>query len=203
MIILEIVRKNINELNPAEYNPRKDLKKGDPEYEKLSKFLEKFDLVEPLVWNRRTGNLVGGHQRLKILKERGDTAVEVSVVDLSLEEEKTLNVGLNNLSGDWDNLKLRTLLNELDDMYVNLTGFEDQVITNLLSSNEDFDPEKEWREGGMPEFEQEDIMGRKLYVYFDTEEDIQAFAKLVGQTITDKTKFIWYPFVPRVSRLIE
>lgn len=47
-----------------------------------------FDLVEPLVWNKRTGNLVGGHQRLKILKEQGRTEVEVSVVDLSPIKEK-------------------------------------------------------------------------------------------------------------------
>ena len=197
------MRKNINELNPAEYNPRKDLKKGDPEYEKLSTFIAKFDLVEPLVWNRRTGNLVGGHQRLKILKERGDTTVEVSVVDLSLEEEKTLNVGLNNLSGDWDNRKLRTLLNELDATYVNLTGFEDQVIMNLLSSNEDFDPIREWTEEGMPEYTQNNALGRSLIVHFKSEENIQAFAELVGQTITDKTKFIWFPFEPWVNRPIE
>lgn len=54
----------------APYNPRLDLKPGDPEYDKLAKVIGEFDLVEPLVWNKRTGNLVGGHQRLKILKAR-------------------------------------------------------------------------------------------------------------------------------------
>ncbi|MEM8495607.1 MAG: ParB N-terminal domain-containing protein [Planctomycetota bacterium] len=79
---------SIDEINPAPYNPRKDLKPGDPEYEKLSRSIETFGCVEPLVWNQRTGNLVGGHQRYKILKARGDREIVVVVVDLPLEEEK-------------------------------------------------------------------------------------------------------------------
>jgi ParB-like chromosome segregation protein Spo0J len=60
----------LGDINPARYNPRLDLRPGDPDYEKLKRSLEEFDCVEPLVWNERTGNLVGGHQRLKVLKER-------------------------------------------------------------------------------------------------------------------------------------
>src|SRR2546428_6999537 len=69
----------ISQIKPAEYNPRKDLKPGDAELEKLRAVIDRFDLVEPLVWNRRTGNLVGGHQRLKILKARGDGTVPAVV----------------------------------------------------------------------------------------------------------------------------
>ena len=61
----------ISQSQPATYNPRKDLKPGDPEYEKVKRSIQEFDLVEPLVWNKRTGNLVGGHQRLKVLQEMG------------------------------------------------------------------------------------------------------------------------------------
>jgi ParB-like chromosome segregation protein Spo0J len=83
---MEVKRVPIRRLKPAKYNPRKDLKPGDPEYDKLKRSVEQWDLVEPLVWNKRSGNLVGGHQRLKILEERGDTEVEVSVVDLGQQE---------------------------------------------------------------------------------------------------------------------
>ena len=69
-------------INPAPYNPRKDLKPGDPEYEKLKRSIDTFGCVEPLVWNQRSGNLVGGHQRFKILLARGDQETQVSVVDL-------------------------------------------------------------------------------------------------------------------------
>ena len=68
---MDIQRKKVSEINPAVYNPRKDLQPSDPEYEKLKKSILEFDMVEPLVWNKGTGNLVGGHQRLKILKELG------------------------------------------------------------------------------------------------------------------------------------
>jgi ParB-like chromosome segregation protein Spo0J len=62
------------------------------------------------VWNERTGNLIGGHQRLKVLKERGDGEVEVSVVDLDKTKEKALNLALNKISGDWDYPKLKDVL---------------------------------------------------------------------------------------------
>src|SRR5688572_10862319 len=78
--MLDIQQIAIERINPASYNPRKDLQPSDPAYSRLKKALERFDLVEPLVWNKRSGNLVGGHQRLKILKERGDAVVPVSVV---------------------------------------------------------------------------------------------------------------------------
>lgn len=58
------------ELKAAAYNPRKDLQPEDAEYQKLRRSFEEFGYVEPVVWNERTGNLVGGHQRLKILLEK-------------------------------------------------------------------------------------------------------------------------------------
>ena len=59
----------VAKIKTAKYNPRKDLQPGDPEYEKLKASLQEFGVVDPLVWNKRTGNLVGGHQRLKVLLE--------------------------------------------------------------------------------------------------------------------------------------
>ena len=58
----------ISRINPAPYNPRLDLQPGDPDYEKLKRSLDTFGCVEPLVWNQRTGHLVGGHQRFKVLQ---------------------------------------------------------------------------------------------------------------------------------------
>src|SRR6476619_5049927 len=92
----------IANIQRAKYNPRRVLKPGDPAYDKLKKAVATFGLVEPLVWNQRTGNLVGGHQRLSILEERGDSQVEVSVVDLEEREEKALNLALNKHTGEWD-----------------------------------------------------------------------------------------------------
>lgn len=102
----------IAKINPAPYNPRRDLKPEDPEYLQLQKSVRTFGLVEPLVWNRRTGNLVAGHQRHKVLRAAGGTHVDVSVVDLSPAKEKALNLALNRIRGDWDHEKLATLLDE-------------------------------------------------------------------------------------------
>lgn len=127
----------VSKVNPAPYNPRLDLQPGDPEYQKLKRSIDEFGLVEPLVWNRRTGNLVGGHQRFKILRERGVDRVDVSVVDLSPEREKALNLALNKIAGAWDPGKLADLLNELvelPDFDMALTGFDGPEIEELLAS---------------------------------------------------------------------
>lgn len=125
----------IEKLNPAKYNPRKDLKPGDSEYEKLKRSIEEFGYVEPIVWNERTGNVVGGHQRLKILKELGRTEIEVTVVDLDEIKEKTLNLALNKISGDWDLPLLKDLLQELDtgDFDIEITGFDEEEIERLMT----------------------------------------------------------------------
>ena len=125
----------IDKINPAPYNPRKDLKPSDPEYEKLERSIAEFNCVEPLVWNKRTRNLVGGHQRLKILIARGDKDVPCVVVDLSPEREKALNLALNKITGDWDEQKLAVLLDEMvkaPDFDVSLTGFDLPEVSKLL-----------------------------------------------------------------------
>ncbi len=125
----------ISKINPAPYNPRRDLKPGDPEYEKLKKSLAEFDLVEPLIWNEKTGNLVGGHQRLKLLQERGDKDVQVSVVSLTPSKEKALNLALNKISGEWDMPRLKDLLEEINtgEFDIEITGFSETEIEDLMT----------------------------------------------------------------------
>jgi ParB-like chromosome segregation protein Spo0J len=125
----------ITQINPAAYNPRKDLQPGDPEYKKLKKSLTEFDCVEPLVWNEGTGNLVGGHQRLKVLKDLGRTEVEVSVVQLDDAKEKALNLALNKISGEWDLPRLKDLLEEINTgaFDIEVTGFDDKEIEELMT----------------------------------------------------------------------
>ncbi len=82
------------QLQPAAYNPRKPLSPTSPAYRKLKASLTGFGLVEPLVWNEATGRVVGGHARLRILKELGYTEVPVSVVRLDEARERALNVVL-------------------------------------------------------------------------------------------------------------
>jgi hypothetical protein len=131
MIIEKI---NVKRINPAPYNPRIDLKPGDEEYEKIRRSIHEFGYVEPLVWNKRTGNLVGGHQRLKILMDEGVSSVDVSVVDMDLTKEKALNIALNKISGGWDDEKLAELLQELSETPsgFEITGFEQDELNDLV-----------------------------------------------------------------------
>lgn len=135
---------DINLLNPAKYNPRKDLQPSDAEYVKLKQSIEHFGYVEPIIVNKRNNVVVGGHQRLKVLIDLGYKDADVVYVDLNDTDEKALNVALNKISGDWDAEKLEDLLRELslDDSFdVELTGFTEGEIDELFGSAEDIDVE--------------------------------------------------------------
>ena len=100
-----IERMALADLNPAEYNPRSISEKN---LAGLTSSIEKFGMVEPIVWNKRTGKIVGGHQRHKVLSEAGVKETDVVVIDLDESEEVALNITLNNphIQGDFaDNLK--------------------------------------------------------------------------------------------------
>ena len=124
-----------SQLIAAKYNPRKDLKPGDPEYEKLRRSIEEFGYVEPVIWNERTGNIVGGHQRYKILMALGHREIECVVVDLDDKREMALNVALNKISGEFDIPLLTDLLRGLgaDGFDVSLTGFDAVELNELFS----------------------------------------------------------------------
>lgn len=149
-MIIEKIK--VEKLIPADYNPRKDLQPGDSEYEKIKRSLEEFGYVDPVIWNKTTGRVVGGHQRLKVLASMGRTEVECVVVELDEEKEKALNVALNKISGDWDKEKLAVLMTDLDaaDFDVSLTGFDAAEIDDLFKDtlrdgveDDDFDVDEE------------------------------------------------------------
>jgi ParB-like chromosome segregation protein Spo0J len=124
----------ISELKPAAHHPRRVLAPTSPAYRKLKASLAEFGLVEPLVWNERTGHVVGGHVRLRILAELGYTEVPVSVVRLSCVREKALGVLLNNpkAQGRYDPAKLADLLATLGARReLELTGFDGHTLATL------------------------------------------------------------------------
>lgn len=147
---MQIEKRNVAELKAAAYNPRKDLKPGDAEYEKLKRSIQEFGYVEPVIWNKRTGVVVGGHQRLKVMKDLGFTEVDCVVVDLDEQKEKALNIALNKISGEWDNDLLASLLKDLDGSGydITFTGFDLAEAQELFGSGsmenvqeDDFDAE--------------------------------------------------------------
>ena len=132
--VMEIRKVPVDQLKPAKYNPRKDLQPGDPEFEKLRRSVEEFGYVEPVIWNERTGVVVGGHQRLKVLQHLGYTEVDCVVLDIDEAKEKALNVALNKISGDWDMPLLTALLKDLTDggFDATLTGFDVSEMSSMF-----------------------------------------------------------------------
>ncbi len=149
---MNIQKIRIDKLKPATYNPRKDLKPNDPEYIKIKNSIENFGYVSPLIINNDM-TVIGGHQRLKVLKELGFTELECIVVDLDKTNEKALNIALNKIQGDWDEEKLEDLLQELklQNFDTNLTGFDfdevDEILKDMNGSKEDdFDIDSAYEE---------------------------------------------------------
>ena len=130
---MDIQKIDINLLKPAEYNPRKKLKKSDKEYIKIKNSIEKFGYIDPIILNKDF-TVIGGHQRLTVLKDLKYKEIDCVVVDISKEEEKALNIGLNKISGDWDKDLLKDLFLDLKltDIDLNLTGFDDIEISELI-----------------------------------------------------------------------
>jgi len=126
---------SIDSLKPAAYNPRKKLKKGDKEYEKIKKSIVEFGYVDPIIVNF-DGTVIGGHQRLTVLSDLGYK--EVQCVQVRIEDEnkvKALNVALNKITGAWNEELLADLMVDLQDADFNLdlTGFEAPEIDQLFS----------------------------------------------------------------------
>lgn len=115
----------------AVYNPRKI---NDHDLEALRRSIRFFGTVEPVVVNARTQRIVGGHQRVKAAAAEGVTEFPVVWVDLDEPAEKQLNLALNRISGQWDDAKLRALLQDLDAIGadLDLTGFDDKELARLL-----------------------------------------------------------------------
>lgn len=126
---------SLSGLVDAPYNPRVTLKPGDAEWEKLKNSIEHFGYVEPIVVNERNHVVIGGHQRLHVMRDMGVEEAEVVLVDLDDNDEKALNIALNKINGSWDAEKLESLLHELDlgGYDTDLTGFSKAELDTLYT----------------------------------------------------------------------
>ena len=135
MKMAELKMLPVSVLKPAEYNPRKKLKKGDKEYKKIADSIREFGFADPLVVNA-VMTIIGGHQRLTVAMDLGYTEVPCAVVDVDKTREKALNIALNKITGAWDDQMLADLLKDLESVNFNLdiTGFEAPEIGQLFSN---------------------------------------------------------------------
>lgn len=118
----------IKKLKRARYNPRKISKK---ELQKLTESIKTYGLVQPIVVNKDY-TIIGGHQRVEACRQLGIASVDVYKLDLNDEDEKTLNLALNRISGEWDDAALHTLLQDLAEKNrLALTGFDVKELEKL------------------------------------------------------------------------
>lgn len=152
---INIQEMSINDITPADYNPRIDLNENDDEYKKIKNSIEEFGYVDPIIWNKRTGNIVGGHQRYTVLKDLGYDKVDVSVVDMNEQDEMALNVALNKVEGEWDRNKLKDVIEQLEEDRLMFTGFDEDEIDSLMNDikiddffeEEEKEPNREEQDG--------------------------------------------------------
>ena len=129
-----LISKKITELSPAKYNPRTI---SSDSLGRLTKSLSELGNLQPITWNAKTGNIVGGHQRLKCYSALGKDEVEVWAVWLDEAQEKAANIALNKLSGEFDMPKLKDILEEIDvgEIDVDITGFSLEEISKMMEAS--------------------------------------------------------------------
>lgn len=123
------------DMNPAPYNPRYDLQPGDLAYERLKKSIIKSGLIQPIVWNRQTGNIISGHQRYKILVAMGAEKVICAVVEKTPEKEMAANLAMNKAAGRFENVLLKKMFEKLDRDTTDYEamGFDEDEVDHLLT----------------------------------------------------------------------
>lgn len=202
----------LTDIRPADYNPRRI---NNTEYSKLTDSINNFGLVDPIIINLKNNKIIGGHQRYKVLLDEhtstngkydelfiirlGDIGWVFPSADLKIESEeheKALNILLNqtNLMGEWDNIKLESLLKDLNDVNfdLELTGFDDYEIELYLEDSlENFDFNQYTEEEEDEDYDDElpddyvDVQGdnaKKSYVLsigFDTHEIANKFLQYI------------------------
>lgn len=154
---MEFKKIKISDLHPADYNPRKKLKPGDAEYEKIKNSIQEFGYVDPVIVNKDM-TIIGGHQRVNVLSDLGFEEIDCVLIDIDKTKEKALNIALNKITGEWDKEMLADLIADLQDsdFDVTMTGFDPPEIETLMNSvhdkdvqEDDFDVEAELEQPAM------------------------------------------------------
>ena len=183
----------------------KNANKGNARGRKvIASSLEQFGAGRSVLIDR-DGKLIAGNKTVEgataagiddviIVQTDGTQLVAVQRTDLSLDDVKARGLAVADnrtaeLGLEWDAANLSELSGDLD-----LKPFFTEAELNSLNGTEETeaDPEEEWE--GMPDANNENVAKRHLTLHFRSDEDVQLFADLIQQQITDKTKYIWYPY---------
>jgi ParB-like nuclease domain len=198
----KVERWSIDRLVPYARNSRTH---SEAQIAQLAASLREWGWTNPILVDE-AGTIIAGHGRVEAARQLGFSEVPVMVATGWTDAQKRAYVIADNklaLNAGWDTEMLGSELLALqeDGGDLVLLGFNDAELGQLLAPFENDgtkDPMAHW--DGMPEFNQDDATSiRSVIVHFADERHIQLFADLVGQTVTDKTKSIWYPAQERMD----
>lgn len=191
---MEIVNKLTNELSGYERNSREH---PPEQIAQICASISEFGFTNPVLINSNN-RIIAGHGRHIAALEIGLETIPCIILDgLTDAQEKAYIIADNKiaLNSSWDRELLAIELADISeyDFDMELLGFSDVELMSLLQSDEEkFDPKNYWED--MPEFDQQDVQAyKRIVVHFPNQEQVDAFSQAVGQSITEKTKYIWYP----------
>lgn len=170
----------------------------------LAASIKEWGFTVPVLVDEDDG-IIAGHGRVLAAQKLGIETIPVMVAKGWSEAKKRAYVIADNklaLNAGWDLDSLKIEFQELGelDFDIELTGFDDGELSSLFLDREQgtTDPNAEWE--GMPEFDQQDKQSfRHIIVHFENNDDVEDFARLIGQPVTDKTKSIWHPVQVRMD----
>lgn len=215
----ELVTREVADLTPYGNNPRTH---SEAQIAQIAASIKEFGFTNPVLIDEQD-TIIAGEGRVFAAKKLNMTTVPCIALTGLTDAQKAAYVIADNklaLNAGWDEKTLEAELECLADLPydVNLTGFSEVEIAERLKGIEGLadvaalvvdagatqpdagltEPQKEWK--GMPEFNQPEAGPfRTLTVHFKDQASVDAFAKLIGQNLTDKTKSVWYPEVARVA----
>jgi hypothetical protein len=196
-IAAAVVDRPVQELRPYPNNPRTH---SQEQVDQIAASIQKFGFRNPVLTHG--DYIVAGHGRVAAARQlERETVPTIDMGDMSNEDMRAYIIADNQiaLNADWDDGLLREELNVLlqQNFDLDLLGFKEADLTSLLG--DPVDASEAWT--GMPEYESDEQLGwKQIVVHFDTKVDYESFQKVIGQELTEKTKYIWFPPQPDVSR---
>ena len=183
---------SIEAITPHPDNPRIN----DHAVDEIVKSIKRFGFSSPIIARLEDKVIIAGHTRYKAAKSLGLDKIPVRFMDLDPVDAKLLMLADNKIGekSDWDQEALNSILNEVGDQEFLNIGWDEDEIENLKLEKEhgSNDAFEEWLD--MPEFSNDkDPHYQTIYLHFENEDDVNNFAELIDQNITDKTKSLWYP----------
>jgi hypothetical protein len=195
---MKVIEWKIEDLKPAEYNPRK---LSDKQFEDIKNSLGKFGFVDPIIVNtnaERKGIIVGGHQRIKVWSSMGNDTAPCVEVDLDFVQEKELNIRLNKNSGEFDFDLLGEFFekDELVEFGFNAWDLDFDSANNVdysILDDDDLEGELDSLEGDVKkaiqiEFDSDDYEEAKSLVKFCRENDLYIGALIMEKLNEEKSK---------------